>query len=436
MRILIVTTFFPPLNSIASLRPYSWAKYWSASGHDVTVLTTLKQASVQTDLRLPTAAFNVMEIPGPSFLTGMKKKYQSETSSPADRARDQPSWQRRFKNGLYALFENLRHKKGIFNGCRMPDFADLWIRPAIKAVDEQGRWDLVVSTAGPYATHIVAASLKKKGVATRWIADYRDTWSDNYIYPGIFPFNALEAFLERRLLRHADAITTVSQPFADHFQSKYPHVPAHAIENGFDPDDLAALDPAPIFPDDGKYRIVHTGTIYAGKRDPAPLFKALALLREQPDMRALMDRLEVLFVGPNQGNVAALIREHCVERWVKMLGPLPRDHALRMQRDAHLLLFLPWTDTSIDGVLTGKIFEYLFSKTPILAVGSPAPEASQKLIVEGGAGVAFHHTKDIASFLAQQLKAPCTMHKNQLDPNFLNRYNREFLAQKILQCVP
>jgi hypothetical protein len=316
----------------------------------------------------------------------------------------------------------------------MPDFSDLWIRPALKAVEGQNFWDLVISTAGPYTVHIVGSSLKKRGRAKRWIADYRDTWSDNYIYPGIFPFNIFEAYLEKRLLRHADAITTVSQPFADRFKTKYPNIQTYAIENGFDPADLASLEPGPVFPPDGKYRIIHTGTIYAGKRDPTPLLKAIALIKEHPRQHVLLDNLEVLFVGPNQANVGALIRRYGVEKWVKMLGTITRQDALRMQRDANRLLFLPWNDASIDGVITGKLYEYLFSKTPILAVGSTTIEASQRLILEAKAGLVLHSPEAVAAFLVEQLKSPAAV-KNQLDPNFLKRYNREVLAMKILECI-
>ena len=66
MKILIVTAFFPPQNSIASLRPYSWAKYWSRAGHDVTVLTVPKKAS-PSDSPMPTDGFKLLEVPIPGL---------------------------------------------------------------------------------------------------------------------------------------------------------------------------------------------------------------------------------------------------------------------------------------------------------------------------------------------------------------------------------
>ena len=61
MKILIISDYFPPLNSIASLRPYSWAKFWSKMGHDVTVLTTQKYKK-ENDLNFECSSFEIIEI--------------------------------------------------------------------------------------------------------------------------------------------------------------------------------------------------------------------------------------------------------------------------------------------------------------------------------------------------------------------------------------
>ena len=59
MKILIVSTYFPPANSIASLRPYSWAKWWSRAGHDITVLTTEKDKR-SNDFKLDCKGFKIL----------------------------------------------------------------------------------------------------------------------------------------------------------------------------------------------------------------------------------------------------------------------------------------------------------------------------------------------------------------------------------------
>ncbi len=408
MRILIVSTFFPPLNSIASLRPYTWAKFWTLDGHDVTILTMEKNSNGATDLKLPNPGYQVIEVPAPSLLKKLKQSNSAQTQKGTLRWKSQ-------------LIEYLRFKKGVFNACRMPDLTDLWVKPALKAIKDHSPFDLVISTAGPYSTHIVASRIKSRGQAKKWIADYRDTWSDNYIYPGIAPFKWIEKWLEKYLLKKADLITTVSDPFAEQFTSKY-KCPVKTIENGFDPSDIEQLPKESIFPQDGKVRIVHTGSIYLGKRDPSPLFRVIKRLNDP--------KYEILFVGERQANLSNLIKECQVEAFVKEVGSVSREDALRMQRDADVLLFLPWNDPSVEGVLTGKIFEYLFSGTPIIAVGASQLEDSQRLILKANAGWACLNEAEIENVLHNIDKIQ--LHPNQQE---IDRYNRKILARKLLEAI-
>lgn len=426
LRILIVTTFFPPLNAIASLRPYSWAKYWTLAGHNVEVLTVLHDANTAVALRLPNPGFRVYEVPLPKFVERLKRGYQGKEPQQTS---DKKGLLTVLKKGVVSIFNYLRHNKGVFNACRMPDFTDLWIRPAIHAMHDKGNWDLVVSTAGPYSVHVVAAHLKKTGRAQRWIADYRDTWSDNYVFPGLFPFNYIEKVLEKKLMQHADVITTVSAPFAKSLSVRYGNKVC-VSENGFDSDDLDHLPVQSVFPDDGKFRIVHTGSIYLGKRDPRPLFEAIRKISQESSH--ILDRLEVVFVGLRQANLDELIHNYQVEPWVKSVGFVPREDALRMQRDAHQLLFLPWNDSSVDGVMTGKIYEYLFSGTPIMAVGGNGMEASQQLILDANAGEVFASTEQIVQFLQVNLSEK-EKKKNTLNRAIVDHFDRKKLAMKLLE---
>lgn len=421
MRILIVSPFFPPLNSIGSLRPYSWAKFWSQEGHNVTVLTTKKTLSPQ-DLQLPCEGFSVMEIPYANFLTSWKKDYQGM-------AKNGPSsigWRQR----LMKAFHSIRSKTGILNACRMPDFTDLWIKPAGLAVKNLPQWDFVISTSGPYASHIVAEKLKKSGQAVKWIADYRDPWSDNFAFPGLFPFNKLENWLEKKLMDSADLITTVSEPFAQNFSKKYPTKKVLSVENGFDPDDQKKLPKDSVFPNDGKFRIVHTGSIYKGKRDFIPLFQAISELKHH----SFLDRLEVIFVGTQLGDLNSQIEKYDLSNWIKSPGMVSREMALCMQRDAHALLFLPWNDPAFPGVLTGKIFEYLFSRTPIIAIGGNGIDQSQQLILDAKAGVILESTETIKNYLTIQLKEIKSI-KTPLSEEVMFRYNRKNLAFKLLGFI-
>jgi hypothetical protein len=434
VRILIVSAFFPPLNSIASLRPYSWAKYWTLAGHEVTVLTTKKESNAETAFNLPNPGFQVIEVDPFKGFSFLKRIYQENhiPNTPNQTKSLLSQLKNCGKKGAIKLFDFLRDKKGIFNACRMPDFSDFWIRPAFQAIKNKGVWDIVISSSGPYSVHMVAHKLKKQQLAKKWIADYRDKWSDNHIYKGLFPFNIIERILEKQLLKRADIMTTISAPFAAEYTLKYQGKAIYVVENGFDPSDLEHLDPHPAFPNDGKYRILYTGSLYPGKQNPVPLFKALSEMNEDLILNRFLDKLEILFVGPKQSEIKKLVSQYNVGKWVKVNGFVPREKALQMQRDAHALLFLPWNDVSVDGVLTGKLFEYLYSKTFILAVGANGLEASQKIILDAKAGIILSDESEIQNFLISKL-TDISKEQNLLDEKVLRLYNRQLLARHLLE---
>jgi glycosyltransferase involved in cell wall biosynthesis len=434
LRILIVSVIFPPLNSIASLRPYSWARAWSEAGHDVTVLTERHDEHPSRALALPACGFRRVALDPVAALVALRWGYRALRSRsrrpPAVAAGAAPeagAWR-----PLTAAADRVRVATGIFSRCRMPDLADFWIPPALRWARRHGPWDVAVSTAGPYAVHVVAARLKRRGSVRRWIADYRDPWSDSFVYPGLFPFSSLERRLEPRLLRHADAITTVSTQLAERFGARYGMHRVHTIENGFDPTDRAAS--ASAFADDGKLRIVYTGSFYR-QHDPSPLFRAVHDLAVTPATRPLLDRLEIVFAGPSHPDLEALVERAGVGAWVRRAGFVARPLALAMQRDAHHVLLLAWGEPAGAGVIPGKLYEYLASGSPILSVGGAPGGAADALVRAADAGRVFGgDVAGLTGFLADALRSP-TKAPAAVPAEFLARYDRRALARRMLDLV-
>lgn len=413
-RILIISTFFPPLNSIASLRPYSWAKEWTQMGHSVTVLTT-KKLQTENPLNFDLTGIEIVEVESSLNVSGLKKNYHEQ------KVKGKPSF-------LHRMMHQLKYKYGLFNACRMPDFTDFWIYPALKQISCHEKFDFIVSTSGPYSVHILGYLLKRKELTNKWIADYRDTWSNNYIYPGLFPFNFFEKYLEKFLLRKVDLITTVSEPFKEYFEKTYKKE-TRVVYNGFNPEDVD-LEEGTSYPLSDKFRIVHTGSIYKDKRDPIPLFKAINELSDNP----LIGHLEVIFIGSELADLQELIDLYHVEKHVKIQGFLSRKETLSLQRNADVLLFLPWNDPKVDGILTGKIFEYLYSKTPIISIGCPHMEASQKLIDHYKAGISLHSVDEIVTYLKRVLMEKPNA-KTNVTNNELFLFDRRMIAKDFLNSL-
>ncbi len=318
---------------------------------------------------------------------------------------------------------------------RMPDLADGWIRPAVRWARANGPWNVVVSTYGPYATHCIGMQLKKKKIAEFWAADYRDLWTDNHAFPGLFPFTLIERFLERYSMKWADLITTVSDPLARVLAAKYGRKRVEVIENGFDSLDLERLEPSSVFPHDKKVRIVYTGTIYGDKQDVTPLFGAIAALAREPETRVMLSRFEVVFCGDRMSDLDDQIERYHLSEWAKNVGLLPRETALRMQRDAHILLFLEWDDKVTDGVLTGKLFEYMASGTPIWSIGTDRETVAGKLISRAGAGVCLGRDESLIKEALAQVLSDGKKSPSLVDPQVLDGFERKHLANRLLRLM-
>lgn len=398
MKILIVAVYFPPQNSVASLRPYSWAKYWSRDGHDVTVLTTRKHGH-PTDSPYPFTGFEVREVEMPLFnrlrgVLGKKNTAQVAASKNVVKSTILSALLGRINRTI----QRFQNKYGILNTCRMPDLTDLWAARAYQSVSSE-QWDLVVSTAWPYPVHQVAYRLRRNGMAKKWIADWRDIWIGNHLYPGLFPFSLVEKYLEKRWMKAADAITTVSDPLAEILCKRHGKK-VSVIYNGFDPEDYEILPPEKAYPQDGTFRIVYTGSIYPGWQDPSPLFEAISLLKKE--RKITPDRLQVIFYG-NNADMSQLAAEFNIAEYVQYGGFIPRQQALHYQRDADALLFLEFESKNLQGILTGKLFEYLFAGPPIWLVGAGLDNFASSILSGTERGEVFGKDTELITFQLKEM---------------------------------
>ena len=375
MRILLVAPMFPPQLGVAPLRTHSFAAAWAEAGHAVTVLTTRKRPD-QVGLSLPVAGFEVVELPyrGAWLLEALRRLDRRPQNSVGQVSN--LCGQVGNLSYLKAPLRFLKARTGILSAVRQPDLTDGWVRPAVAWAKAHGPWDVIVSSGGPPAAHLAALGIRRAGRASLWAADFRDLWTDNHIYAGLFPFTLAERQRQRRVLAEADRLVTVSAGLAHQLRVKSGK-PVEVIFNGYDPEAFAGLSPAPAFPADGRVRLVYTGTVYERGQDVSGICAAVAA-----EPRAM------LVVASDRADVwLGAARRFSLGDRLDFRGAVPRADALRMQRDASTLVLLDWYDPR-HGVLTGKVFEYLLSPAPIWVVGGATKSPAAELVREAGRGAA------------------------------------------------
>jgi len=409
LRIAILTYNWPPRNAIGTLRPYSWAKYLAQSGANVVILTARKQAYDEPlDLKLaPISGVEVIEV-GPQSSSWKNSVVRSNE---------------RLARYAKAVVRFFRSVFGITVDPR--DFWEDYSRAAAEALST--RVDVIVSTYGPRSAHKIAAYMKRRAPELVWLADYRDLWSGNHLTNYSPSGRRRERRLEKKTMAAADAIITVSDELAVELK-KLLGKPTYVIPNGFDPDEVSSstekngVSPVP--------KIVYTGMLYRNSRDPSPLFRALRELFGDGKLSA--DALTVEFYGPKDPWLEQLIEKYAVHHWVKVKGRVPRIESLRAQGEADMLLLLESGAPEARGVVTGKVFEYIAARRPILSVGSGEGSAIARLLSETGAGRAVGEEVDaIKEVLISLLQA---QKPSWYQPNndAIQKYSRKHQASQLV----
>ena len=395
MKLLFVCWFFPPSSTIAAVRLGKLAKNLAARGHDVKVLTAKDAPYGQTlavelaeERIFRTSWWSVNALPGRVKALIRKLVPRRKAALPSGEggsgAASAPRPQSSAPGGrLSQLYQTL------FN---FPDERIGWLPAARREgreIIKTWRPDAIFASAPPYTTLLIGYCLSK-ATGVPLIVELRDRWSDDPYYPPPRWRAFLERWLEQKIIRHATAITTVSEPWADTYRTRHGK-PTAVIYNAFDPADLQG-EASEGWPDSDVLQIMYTGIIYPGRRDPTPLFQAIGGDEE------LKRRVRVDFYGTDADAVDPLVQACGIEEVVKVHGRVDHAEALRLQRCSDVVLLMQWDDPKEQGNVPGKFFEYLGARRPILVLGL-ADGVPATIVKERGAGVTSTNPDEIAAAL-------------------------------------
>ena len=385
-RILIITYAFPPLNSIASHRPYSWARVWCDEGHTIHVLTLAKYGyDGFSDLQCDMNGIWVHEAPY------LGQHGHSSVSSSTEPVKSAHRWE-----WLKRVTRRIRLGLGMFGDVRLLAYPSM-VREGLRIGRDQ-KIDLIIATAPPEMVFFVARTLSKK-LGIPWVADFRDAWFPDLRLYHTKLVGLVAGPINRWLVKTANTCVTVSRGLQQRLSS-YLGREVFLVYNGFFEAGRDATPPRRPW-NDGKLHIAYTGRIYPRKQDPEPLFRALASLGRL--RRDLPHRVSVDFYGFDRPWLHPLIKRHGVEDCVRLCEFVPYRESINVQRAADVLLFLDWTEGQGDGMLTGKLFEYFGSGRPILAIGARKDSEAARLIAETGCGVTLTSDVEIIDYFQNLL---------------------------------
>lgn len=378
-RLLIVTYHYPPDPSVGSRRWDAMTAWLRDLGHDVTVLTTQAWGSSSDDRSSVIRTTDLVASQALRRLFARPALPATGTEMPLQK---QPP--------------------RLLADVIVPDAYILsWVAGAAivaRRVIRDRRIDCVITSGPPHSVHLLGLLLGRDRPA--WVADFRDAWRYDMLRPP-WPTSVqdrLDAALERRVARTADGVVGVTRPIASDLTDRI-GVPAVHIPNGWDPRieiTLAGVIRPPLDP--AFVNLVYTGQLTGStQRDPQPFFEALDLLGRQNADAAR--RLRVVIAGRLDAAEQALLNSVPSSLGISHVGHLSRDATAALQRDADALLLL--TAPGSKSMATGKLFEYLTSGRPILALADG--NEAERIIRESGTGISVR--PDDPSAIAQALLA-------------------------------
>jgi len=268
----------------------------------------------------------------------------------------------------------------------MPDSYAGWSRRARAAAERRaqgGGFDAMLSSSPPDSVHLAALAVHRR-TGLPWVADFRDPWVGlHFREPPSRWHRARHAALEARVLEGADVVLAASRTHADRIASRSP-APRRVIHlpNGFEPGAGAAPSP-PAASDRERFELVFSGTL-AQMPDAEVLLEALHdWFARRPEARR---RVRARFAGPYETGYEDRAIALGLKGIVEFMGPRPHAEALALQRGAAALLL--WKPRNYPTMVPGKLYEYLDSGRPILALLAPGDEAGALVARAGGEIVA------------------------------------------------
>lgn len=426
-KILIITYYWPPSGGSGVQRWAYFAKYLEQFDIIPIVLTVdpkkASYPSLDNDLLKEvehvevhkTSTFEPLQIY--SFLTTGKKKdgipfgsIETKSKSPVKRL------------GRF-----------VRSNLMIPDARIYWNSYAYKAAKEiikKHNIKTVITTSPPHSTQLIGLKLKKKQ-KINWVADLRDPWT-TIAYEKYLNRSKKSTFknenYEKEVVTKCDQLIVVSEGMKEEFSEKYNTSNIAVIPNGFDSEGLPKQNsPNPT----EKFKLCYVGN-YKISQNTTSLWKALKELSDE--VEGFSENFKLSITGNLNETIKNSIADHEIGHLLEENPFVKHREAVEIMFKANALLLPIPQATNNKLILTGKIFEYLASQNPILAIGPPDGNASQILQeCERNIMYEYEDIQGIKAFLKAQFnywKENNQTSKKLNDKNYL-KYSRVELTKKL-----
>ena len=411
-KVLIITYYWPPSGGSGVQRWLNLSRYLAELGWDITVMVPENPSYPLIDNTISSSVsslIKVVKVPifEPISILNVSQKRNRDHLDSSGVLQKIILWVR----------------ANLF----FPDSRMFWIRNVTKAASSlvmKNDINCVITTAPPFSTHVIGYHVKLK-TNVKWIADFRDPWSD------FFPFKQLpmtyntrkkHAKWEKKCLVCADTVITTSPTLTESYL-KINHN-SYTVTNGYE----SLIDSK----SQDKFIIMYTG-IMKSIQNPVNLWVVLNELCQEN--KTFADDLLVTLIGDfdqsiiNDHNIIAL------KSSIKFEGYLDKIQLQNKLKKAQVLLLSSVNLESVNNIIPGKLFLYLSVKRPILAFSSLNSDV-EDIINETKSGRVFDYSNKVdlkkhVLMLYNQFKKG----DNSLDSVGIDQYNYRVLSSKLSDII-
>jgi glycosyltransferase involved in cell wall biosynthesis len=420
-KLLIITYYWPPSGGPGVQRWLKFAHYLQDLGYEPFIVTVdplqanypVRDESLADEVSKTIKVFHTATLEPYSFYKKLSGRRQAPYSGFANET----------KSGFFSTLSRF-----IRGNLFVPDARVGWNRYAIAKARELIRMHnigILITTSPPHSTQLAGLQLKKEFPSLNWIADLRDPWTDIFYYKKMLhlPFiKNRDLKLEKNVLLHADKIITVSEYIKKIFGQKIQDIEKiKVITNGFDPDDFTPLTQKPV---NDAFTISYIGTL-ADEYDLNGFLQVFEQIQTEGGKR-----FRLHFTGSISSKWKTILTQRFSGN-IHIEGHTHHSNAIEQMQSADLLLLVIPQIEQNQGIVTGKIFEYMASGGQIIGIGPPDGDAAH-ILDETQSGKMFHYD-DVMGIKHFMLKAIHNQKPWKPHPHAIAQYSRLQLTKKLTE---
>ena len=425
-KILIITYYWPPAGGPGVQRWLKFTKYLPEFGYEPYVYIPENPSYPIIDETLAKDINPKVKI----VKNKIWEPYQlAEKLNPKNKA---------YKSGHFEKKESqsFMSKLSVFirGNFFIPDARKFWINPSIEFIQEyiqKENIDTIVTSGPPHSLHLIGLGLKKLNPNLRWIADFRDPWTQ-ISYHKELKLTSWAAKkhedLEHEVMSKANLVLATSYTDGDNFK-KIGAKRVEVITNGFEEVKQE------IEKDKEYFHITYSGGLEM-LRNPLSLWKAINDLSKSNS--SFKNDLKLNFYGSLADDVKQTIVDEGLNSNLVVHGYVSHQESLDAINKANVLLLTNFDNVASKGIIPGKLFEYMATGNPILAVG-PNEADVEKILLKTKAGEYFNHQEvekiksTILNIYNQWLVNPKS--KFMTNEKEVQQFNRKNLTKKLAEII-